>query len=110
MGHACEHRQKEAKRPDMIIKDKKKKHASERNVSIKELESLSKYKDLEIEVTKMLEVKTSTVPNVVGVLGLVKKGLEKYGSQTPGQIGIEELQKIALLRSTHIPRRTLSIK
>eukprot|EP00795_Rhopilema_esculentum_P009739 gene9739-18238_t len=83
---------------------------SERNVSIKEVENLSKYKDLEIEVTKMWEMKTSTVPIVVGALGLVKRGLEKYASQIPGHIQIEELQKIALLISAHILRRTMSIK
>eukprot|EP00795_Rhopilema_esculentum_P005749 gene5749-11015_t len=83
---------------------------SERNVSIKEVENLSKYKDLEIEVTKMWEMKTSTVLIVVGALGLAKRGLEKYASQIPGHIQIEELQKIALLGSAHILRRTMSIK
>ena len=66
-----------------IIKDKKEKKCiiidmslpSERNVSIKEVEKLSKYKDLEIEVTKMWEMKTSTAPIVVGALGLNKKDL-----------------------------------
>ena len=107
-----------ANRPDIIIKDKREKTCimidmsipSERNVSIKEAEKLSKYKDLEIEVTKMWEMKTSTVPIVIGALGLVKEGLEKYASQIPGYIRIEELQKIALLGSAHILRRTLSIK
>ena len=107
-----------ANRPDIIIKDKKEKTCimidmiipSERNVSIKEVEKPSKYKDLEIEVTKMWQVKTTTVPIVVGALGLIKRGLEKYASQIPGHIRIEELQKIALLGSAHILRRTLSIK
>ena len=80
------------------------------SAAIKEVEKLSKYKDLEIEVTKMWEMKTSTVPIVVGALGLIKKGLEKYAKQIPGQIQIVELQKIALLGSAHILRRTLSIK
>ena len=107
-----------ANRPDIIIKDKIEKKCimidtsipSERNVSIKEVEKLSKYKDLEIEVTKMWEMKTSTVPIVVGALGLIKRGLEKCVSQIPGHIRIEELQKIALLGNAHILRKTLSIK
>ena len=49
-----------ASRPDIIFKDKKEKKCTvidmimpaERNVSIKEVEKLSKYKNLEIEVTK----------------------------------------------------------
>ena len=107
-----------ANRPDIIIKDKTEKKCimidmsipSERNVSIKEVEKLSKYKELEIEVTKMWQMKTTTVPIVVGALRLIKRGLEKYISQIPGHIWIEELQKIALLGSAHILRRTLSIK
>ena len=83
---------------------------SERNVSIKEIEKLPKYKELEVEVTKMWQMKTSTVPIVVGALGLIKSSLEKYVSQILGHIRIEELQKIALLGSAHILRRTLSIK
>ena len=106
-----------ANRPDIIIKDKKEKKCimidmsilSERNVSIKEVEKLSKYKDLEIEVTKMWQMKTSTVPIVVGALGLVKKGFKTYINQIPGYIRIEELQKIALLGSAHILRRMLSM-
>ena len=50
-----------ANRPDVIIKDKKDKKCimidisipSERNVSIKEVEKLSKHKDLENEITKI---------------------------------------------------------
>ena len=53
-----------ADRPGIIIKDKTERKCimidmsipSERNVSIKEVEKLSKYKDLEIEVTKMWEI------------------------------------------------------
>ena len=81
----------------------------DRNLSIKKVEKLSKYKDLEIEVTKMWEMKTSTVPIVMGALGLVKKGFETYIDQIPGHIRIEELHKIALLGSAHIQRRTLFI-
>ena len=82
---------------------------SDRNVSIKEVEKLSKYKDLEIEVSKMWQMKTSTVQIVIGALGLVTKGLKTYTNQIPGYIRIEDLQKIALLGSAHTLRRTLSI-
>ena len=47
-------------------------------MSIKKVEKLSKYmyKDLEIEVTKMWGMKSSTVPIVdIGALGLIKKAL-----------------------------------
>ena len=81
----------------------------DRNVSIREVEKLLKYKDLEIEVTKICEMKTSTVPIVMGALALVKTDFEAYINQIPGRIRIEELHKITLVRSTNILRRTLSI-
>ena len=107
-----------ANRPDIIIKHKTKKECilidmaipSERNTSVKVTEKLSKYKDLEIEINRMWGTKTTTIPVVIGALGLVKKGLEKYTDKIPGKINIHEVQKIALLGTAHILRRVLSIK
>ena len=39
---------------------------SDTNVSLKIFEKLSKYKDLEIEATKMWHLKTTTPPLVIG--------------------------------------------
>ena len=83
---------------------------TEKNTSLKTTEKLSKYKDLEIEIERMWGMRTTTIPVVIGALGLVKKGMEKYTNQIPGNIRIEELQKIVLLGTVHILRRTLSIK
>ena len=47
---------------------------SERNSSAKFTKKLSKYKDLEIEINRMWDMKTEAVPVVVGALGLIKKG------------------------------------
>ncbi|XP_071795627.1 uncharacterized protein [Asterias amurensis] len=107
-----------ANRPDIIIKDKKDQRCilidvsipSERNTSIKVAEKLSKYKDLEIEISRMWSMKTETIPVVIGALGLVKKGLEKFIERIPGSISINLVQKIALLGTAHILRRILSIK
>ena len=79
------------------------------NTSVKVAEKLSKYKDLEIEVTKMWGMKTTTVPVVIGALGVIKKGIEKHIEKIPGKVNITELQKIALLGSSHILRKVLSI-
>ena len=106
-----------ANKPDIIIKDKQEKTCmlidmaipSDRNTSVKVAEKLSKYKDLEIEITKMWGLKTITVPVVIGALGVVKKGIEKHIDKIPGKIDITELQKIALLGSSHI-RKVLSIE
>ena len=70
---------------------------TEKNTSVKVTEKLSKYKDLEIEIERMWGMKATTTPVAIGALGLIKKGLEKYTKQIPGNIKISELQKIALL-------------
>ena len=110
-------REIKANRPDIIIKNKEEKTClmidmtvpSERNVTIKEVEKLSKYKDLEIEVSRMWEMKTTTIPVVIGALGLIKKGLEKRLKQIPGSPKMQEIQKIVILGSAHIIRKVLSI-
>ena len=82
---------------------------SEHNVANKEIEKLSKYKDLEIEVNKMWNMITTTVPVIVGALGLIRKRMNDHLSKIPGRICIEEIQKIVLLGTSHILRRALSI-
>ena len=107
-----------ANKPDIIIKDKQGKTCMlidmtilfDRNTSVKVAETLSKYKNLEIEITKMWRLKTITVHVVIGALGVVRKGIEKYIHKIRGKINVTELQKIALLGSSHILRRILSIE
>ena len=43
------------------------------NVNTKETEKLSKYKDLEIEVSMMWTVRSKIAPVVIGELGAIKK-------------------------------------
>ena len=47
---------------------------------------------------------------VIGALGVIKKGVEKYVDKIPGTLSIDELQKITLLGTAHILRKVLSIK
>ena len=72
------------------------------------IEKLSKYKDLGIEISTIWGLKTETVSVVIGALGQVKKGLGKYVEKLPGNINIEELQKISVLDTAHILRKVLS--
>ena len=105
-------------KPDIIIKNKKEKSCmlidmavpSDRNTSVKVAEKLSKYKDLETEITRMWGMKTQTVPVVIGALGVIKKGIDQQISKIPGNINVTELQQIDLLGSAHILRKVLSIK
>ncbi len=48
---------------------------SERNISVKVTEKLSKYKDLEIEINRMWRMKTTKLPVVIGALGLNEEGI-----------------------------------
>ena len=79
------------------------------NVSHKEFEKLAKYKDLEIELTKMWKMKTITVPVICGALGMIKKGTQNHIDKIPGKIHLSEIQKITLNGTAHILRRFLSI-
>jgi hypothetical protein len=45
--------------------------------NIKENGKLSKYKDLNIEVSRMWKLRTKIVPSITGALGTNKKGLDK---------------------------------
>ena len=84
---------------------------TEKNTGVKVTEKLSKYKDLEIEIERMSDMKATKIPVVIaGALGLIQKGLEKYKQQIPGNIKIYEVQKITLLGTSHILRKALSIK
>ena len=49
----------------------------ERNTSLKTMGKLTKYKNLETsEIEKTWGMKTTTVPVIIGALGLVKKGTQ----------------------------------
>ena len=46
---------------------------TDRNISVKEFDKLSKYKDLQIEIERMWQLKTTVIPVVIGALGMVKE-------------------------------------
>ena len=58
----------------------------------------------------MWGIKATTIPVVIGVMVLIKKGLGKYIQQIVGNIKMHELQKITLLGTSHILTKALSIK
>ena len=90
-----------ANRPDIVMKDKKERTSllidmsipTERNTSLITVEKLTRYKGLEIEIEKTWRIKTTTVPVIIGALGLVKKGTENYIGKIAGNITITELEK-----------------
>ena len=74
-----------ANRPDVVIQDRKSKTCmlidvsvpDDKNTLLKEAEKISKYKDLEIEIHQMWNVKTKVFPVVVGALGTLRKDFTK---------------------------------
>ena len=54
---------------------------------------------------KMWEMKTVSIPVIIGAFGLVKKGTENYIGKILSNIRIIELQKTVLLEVAHILRR-----
>ena len=107
----------QANEPDIIVKDFKEKTCllidmsipTDQNSPAKEFEKLSKYKDLEIEIQRMWKLRTSTVPVIVGALGMIKKGCQKHLNTIPGEPQLQEIQKIVLTSTAHILRKALSI-
>ena len=70
--------------------------SSDQNTSTKVTEKISKYKDLEIEITQIRRVKTEIVPVIVDELALISKGMQYNLGKISGAININELQKIRL--------------
>ena len=54
-------------------------------------------------------MKTNVILVATGALGLIRKGINRYVEQIPGNIRVEELQKTVLLGTAHLLRRTLSM-
>ena len=76
-------------------------------IIIKEAEKVLKYKDLTIEIQRMWNVKTKMIPVIIGATGTILKTFRKYVSNIPGNHELKELQKTAILGTTHILRKVL---
>ena len=104
-------------RPDIMLKNRVENTCyliymsvlSDKNVSAKVFEKLSKFKDLQIELAKMWHMKMKSLPVVVGALGVIKKATEDYLNDTPDNPSLREVQKIVLTSTAHVLRRALSI-
>ena len=74
----------------------------------KELEKISKYQDLKIEIDRLWEKQATVIPVVIGSLGAIPQDLRKHLRM----IGLEsispsQLQKTVLLGTAHILRKYL---
>ena len=82
---------------------------SDRNISLKEIEKKSKYKNLELKIQRMWHMKTVVIPVVVFALGTVKKGTVENIKKVSETATVTEIQKICMLGSARILRKVLSV-
>ena len=66
-----------------------------------------KYKDLQIEISRMWNVKTKVVAVVVGALGTMSDNFNKEIESIPGKPSAEDIQNIALNGTAHVLRKVL---
>ena len=108
----------EARRPDIVVTDKKEKACiivdiavpSDRRVEEKEQEKVEKYEDLKREIGRMWGIrKVQVVPVVIGALGSVPKGFNKWIEKLDIPCNIVDMQKIALSGTARILRKVLEM-
>ena len=83
--------------------------AREQNIKVKELEKITKYQDLTLQVQKLWNVKATVIPIVVCTLGTVSEELESHLKAIGILIVISCLHKAALLGTAFILWRVLDI-
>ena len=81
---------------------------ADRNISLKEAEKRLKYKDLEIEISRMWKTDTKVIPFVIGATGAVSKEWKKFKEEIPGKHSLVTAQKAAILGTARILRKVLS--
>jgi len=102
-------------RPDIVQHDKNKKTCllintaipDDSNVQTKETEKLSKYKDLEIKVSRSWKVRAKTLPVIIAALATIKEVLDQNLQLLQSNPLAIELQKITLMSTAHIIREVL---
>ena len=103
--------------PDILIKDSVNSTCklidmsfpSDKNIALKEIEEKSKYKDLELEIQRIWQMKTEVIPVVVGALGTINKGMVENIKRVSERAHVTETQKISMLGSARILRKVLNV-
>ena len=105
-----------ARKPDLILVDKKERKATiidiavpaDVNVEEKEMEKVEKYQELKRQIKRLWKLKkVEVVPVVIGALGCVTKGFEKWIEKLEIHCNLGVIQKTALLGTARILRKVL---
>ena len=88
----------EARRPDLVVVDKKEKK-----------DKIEKYQELGRELQKIRNVKVKIIPLAVGSLGAIPKQFGNRLKQIGITAGTAQVQKIVLLGTARILRKVLEI-
>ena len=108
----------EARRPDLILVDKKAKLCVIIDVAIprdcrihdKEIEKIEKYQNLKKELKRLWSLKKAeAVPVVVGVLGCISKDFSGWMETLGIKLGVGMVQKSVLLWTARILRKVLDM-
>ena len=106
----------EARRPDLILVDKKAKSCLIIDVAIpgdcrireKEIEKIEKYQNLKRELKRLWSLKkVEVVPVVVGALGCISKGFSGWMDTLGTKLNVGMVQKSVLLGTARILRKVL---
>ena len=106
----------EARRPDIIVIDKKERKGliidiavpADVRVEEKEREKVKKYQDLKREIRRLWKLKkVEVVPVVIGALGSVTKGFDRWIEKLGITFSVGVVQKTALLGTARILRKVL---
>ena len=107
----------EARRPDMIVKDKETKFVTiidfaipyDTRVNSKEVEKIEKYQDLAREIKRLWGMRVTVIPIVIGAFGTTPKKLKERLEDSGIETRVTELQKTVILHSARILRKVLEI-
>ena len=108
----------EARRPDIIVIDKKERKGiiidivvpADVRVGEKEREKVEKYQDFNREIGRLWKLKmVEVVPLVIGALGSVTKGFERWIEKLGIPLNVGVMQKTALLGTARILRNVLEM-
>ena len=80
----------------------------QKHVCVSDNDNDNNNNNLTIEIERMWNVKTKVIPVIIGATWTISKSFRKYVSNVPGNHEVKELQKTAILGTTHILRKVLT--